>query len=236
MHYLEARLWQELDRPEESAAAFVRHDLVSRLLGLGGRVEPGAVEKLRLLARLDHRAPAVDAWKIELLSEVGRRAEAIEEIERMVDADGVDQEPLLRVELVAERHERWGLAHRLLDRLESLSGADHQLRYRRARLRYLEGDYAGALETVREVLEDEPWLARFIDLLGRVEEAAGDETAAAVGFERALDLAPWRVETRLALADLELRRGRKDLAQRLLDDAPESSPALADYRRRHGLG
>ncbi len=236
MIYLQGRLLQSQGLPGEAAEAFERHELVSLLRGLGGRVEPTAVEKLRLLAELGARTPAVEVWKIELLSAVGRVDDAVEAIERLAGAQGPPE--LLRAESVAVRLGRPALARDLLKRAEEAATEPaliREVRYRQARLLYMEEDGDGAAREIESALASDPWVARFVDLRARLEESAGDTAAAAKSFARALELAPWNVETRLALAGLELGRGERERAERLLSAAPEPSPAIEDFRRRHGL-
>lgn len=238
MHYLEGRIRQQLGDADGAAAALARHELTSRLAGSGGWPEAATVEKLRMVERLAMNSPGVDVSRIEWLVTAGRRDEAIGVAERLLSADGARPQELLRAESSLIALGRFELAQALLDRVRLESpdpAANRELIYRRARILHLAGDPQGALAEIETVLAADPWVARFVDLQARIEQAAGNDEAAAASLARALDLAPWRVDSRLTLAEIELRRGRPDDAATLLSAAPEPSPAINEFRRRHGL-
>lgn len=238
MYYLLGTTRQRLGDEGGAALAFEHHEWVSRLSGSGGWDEPTTLEKLRLLDALAFRTPAVEVLAIENLGAAGRGAEAIEAAERLLlDADARSWD-LLRAEAVVARSRQSQLALRLLEgalREGTDPRVEREVHYRRARLHLRNDDLDAALEEIASVLSEEPWLARFLDLRAHVELAAGDTRNAAASFENALELAPWRADSRVALAEIELGEGERERARRLLLDAPESSALLSDFRERHAI-
>ncbi|MEZ5330991.1 MAG: hypothetical protein R2991_02825 [Thermoanaerobaculia bacterium] len=237
-HYLRARLLQALDRADEAATAFERYELVSRIRGVAGRPTPTATEQLRFMQELGVGGRGASMKRIELLAEVGRGDEAMAAIEEVLRDDDPDAMTVLRLENTAARLGRYDDARTLLGRIE-ISRAEPAIRreveFRRAHLLHLSGDTEAALSEIEALLERDPRIAKLLDLHGRLLQASGDEAAALHSFSRALELAPWRVDTRLALCELELRHSGRKRVQSLLDAAPEPSGELDSFRLRHGL-
>ncbi len=249
--YLLARLQQQLGDAEAAAELLVTHQLLAQLTGSGGAPEPAPAEALRLMRELEPRvaseAEEFRLRKLRLLVANGRHQEAQALLANLAESTRL---PATRIELagLAEKLGDLAAAHRLLESVLSdepsgagiTARADRAAREREAlyglallaRRRY---DRAGSRKRVEDGLERFPHAGRFYHLLGRIELEAGRDEAAAGRFEKALELAPWKTECRIDLANLWLSQGRSDTVAALLAQAPGPDPVLDRYRRRHDL-
>ena len=241
--YLLARLRRRAGDAEAAAELLATHQLLTRLTGTAGAAEPSPVEALRLVRELEPR--------------IGEHGLRLEKLRRLVETGAHDEARTLLPRLgdlpTATRLELAGLAERigeldaarglLEDALERPAGeragdrdaGEREALYGLALLARRQGDAGGARERVEAGLERFPHSARFHHLLGRLELEAGQVETAAGRFERALELAPWKSDCRIDLANLLLGESRSDEAAAVLDAAPGDDPAIDGYRRRHGL-
>ena len=241
--YLLARLRRRAGDAEAATELLATHQLLTRLTGTAGAPEPSPVEALRLVRELEPR--------------IGEQHLRLEKLRRLVETGAHDEArallPVLGDLPTATRLELAGLAERLgeldvargllEDALEQPAGertsdreaGEREALYGLALLARRQGDAEGARERIEAGLERFPHCARFHHLLGRLELEAGQVEAAAGRFERALELAPWKSDCRIDLANLMLGEGRTDEVAALLNAAPGDDPAIDGYRRRHGL-
>ncbi|MEZ5330999.1 MAG: hypothetical protein R2991_02865 [Thermoanaerobaculia bacterium] len=90
-----------------------------------------------------------------------------------------------------------------------------------------------AIALLEDALADDPQVGRQRCLLGTLQAERGLAKAAEENLERGVRLSPWRVECRLALAELWERGGRREDVAALLADAPEPERFEA-FRSQHG--
>ena len=245
--YLLARLTQRRGDAEEAAELLATHQLLVRLTGAGSVPEPTPAEALRLLRELEPRlhgeALSFRREKLRLLVKNGRRREARAVLAGLAGA-GLPAAARLELAGLAEKLGELATARGLLDSVldeepaaEELAagGNAREALFGLALLAYNSGDRPRARELVEDALQRFPHAARFHHLAGRLELDDGRREEAARSFERALELAPWKSDCRIDLANLWLAAGRSDDVGALLAAAPEADPAIAAYRRRHGL-
>ncbi len=244
--YLLARLRQRHGDAESAAVLLASHQLLTRLTGTAGAPEPSPVEALRLVRELEPRVGdgkrQLRLEKLRLLVETGAHDEARTLLPALADLP-----PATRLELagMAERIGELDAARGLLEsvlqqppadeRAEDRDARDREALYGLSLLARRRDDPDGAREWVEDGLERFPHTARLLHLLGRLELEAGQGAAAAGRFERALELAPWKSDCRIDLANLWLAAGRSDDVATLLSAAPGQDPAIESYRRRHDL-
>lgn len=240
--YLLARLRQRLGDAVAAGERLATHQLLAQLTGAGSLPEPASAEGLRLLLEIEPRAhgSAIE-FRLEKLRRLvanGRRDEARPLLAALTELPQLT--PARRLELVglADKLGDFDRARALLETVlgEEAAAANHrEALYGLAVFAHRTGDRPRVRELVAEGLERFPHAARFHHLLGRVELADGDSEAAAAGFRRALELAPWKSDCRIDLANLFLSEERLDDVGALLAEVPETDPALDAYRRRYGL-
>ncbi len=239
--YLLARLSQRRGDAEAAAELLATHQLLVRLTGAGSVPEPAPTEALRLLREVEPRvhgeAVSFRREKLRLLVETGQQREARSLLAGLA---GEELPAAARLEL-AGRAEKLGdldAARVLLESVleeEVAAGTEREALYGLALLAYRVGDRPRARELAADAVERFPHTARFHHLLGRLELADGRDDEAGRSLERALELGPWKSDCRIDLANLWLSVGRSDDVEALLAAAPEADPAIAAYRRRHGL-
>jgi predicted Zn-dependent protease len=258
-YYLLGRLWRALGDESRAAEALAVQQLAARFAVDGSQRPPSTLEALRLLDELAPKvastAPSFRLARLRLLAAAGRRQEAAAEADALAalgppaGADG------LELARLAEQAGADALARRLYSALAAATPAGDaptgetptdQTRadddavargavFGLARLAWKEADRAGCRRLLAAGLARWPYAARFHQLLASLELAEDRREEAAAELGRTLELAPWRDAARTDLADLYLAQDRRRAAVELLAAAPEESPALTRYRRRHGL-
>ncbi len=238
-YYLLSRVWSRRGDAERSMEAQEIHRGLRAAAAGEGPSGPTPVERLRALRGIEPRiavtAPAYRLHRLRLLAEAGFLDEAASELSLAL-ADDLELDPFEAASL-AERVGDRVLAVRLLEKI-AFAGSPteaREARYRLARIHRFSGQLEPAVTLLEEALADEPFEARTHCLLGDVRVAQGRPTEGAALLERSLELAPWRIDCRLALAEVLRLAGAGDELAALLAAAPEPAPALTEYARRHGL-
>lgn len=104
-----------------------------------------------------------------------------------------------------------------------------------ARMALQEGEYNDLEQYANAALADQCWIAGHHYYLAQVDIHAQADQLAAEHLTQAVQLAPWRVDWRLLLANLHLSLGQTAKANQTLTDAPTDSPAIDQFRRQQGL-
>ncbi len=214
-------------------------DIYQQLRRLPARNRPSKLspyeelQALRALAsRLDASAPPLRRRLARLMLITGDpdAKDAIGELEEDPRVDAV-----ATLELAAEAHSRGrgALARGLYQRTLELDPRVKSARSQLARLEHETGNRELARQLLAEGLETDPYYAPYHFVSGLIALSEESEPGVPKGFETALELMPWHVPYRLALADVYLAAGRRDDLERVLEEAPAEDPAIAQYRRRH---
>ena len=236
--YLLQRYWSRVGDPAEAA----RHAEIHRLalvLAVRDSASSTPIELVRAYKQLEQRLDLRDERSrvvaIELYLAAGMRREAEQLLsELLAEAPPPSISPL-RLSGYAERSGRIELALELLPRAEEV-GMDNSTRrdviHREARLRGLrEPDLA--IELLESSLRRDPHVARHRCLLGDLYLQSDAPEGAATELRRGVDLAPWRSDCRLLLAEVLHSGGRRDEVEELLAGAPRPQEFEA-FRSRYG--
>jgi putative PEP-CTERM system TPR-repeat lipoprotein len=203
----------------------------ARTAALGGRIDDASIIVDQVLVS-DPRLGEAHALKAQLLLSQGRRAEAIESLEKAIDIDANDVSA--RVILVSLRigdreHDK---AQVLLDIRNIPSTNDLQIVYLRALLALRKGDLPKARDEVNQILQRAPGHAPTLTLAGEIEFRANSLALAEDLFRKALRSAPDASATRKLLVATYLRQGRPgqavDALQPLLQESePKDTQLMA---------
>ncbi len=234
--YLLARIRRSLG--DEDGA---RRDLdtYQQLRRLPARNRPSKLSPYEELQALRDLAPRLEATARPLRQRLARlmlitgdpdTKAAISELKNDRRADG-----LTLLELAGEAHSRGrvALARDLYQRTLELDPRIKSARSQLARLEHETGDRDLARQLLAEGLETDPYYAPYHFVSGLIALSEESEPGVPEGFETALELMPWHVPYRLAMADVYLAAGQREDLRRVLEEAPAEDPAIAQYRRRH---
>jgi len=235
--YLLGRLARRQGDLPAAREALEIHQLLRRLQhdGTMAPLEPEAA--LEVLGELRGKLPAetfaVRRREVTLLFEAGRLAAATDALESVAADPEASTADLLTFATLAGEAGRTALSRRLFERVLE---ADPENRGAVASLALLDLE-AGRLDDAGERLDAalarDPHFARYRYLRGLVARARDRPEAAREHLERAVELAPWEWPWRRDLADLLLAVGDEEGFRRAVAGAPEETPAVEAYRRRH---
>jgi tetratricopeptide (TPR) repeat protein len=206
------------------------------LLTAGREARPGAARALERLAGAPAVPAIVRATALELLGRLATE-ESLDTIERgLADAD-----PLVRYGAV-EALEALGPGHRAALGAAALSDPMRAVRVGAARLLGAAVPPGGGSPALEAALAEYRSAQLFnADRpeahlnLGVLHAQRGETAAAAVEYERALELAPWFLPAYVNLADLRRTQGREADGERLLREALEVAPDDPDALHALGL-
>jgi eukaryotic-like serine/threonine-protein kinase len=202
------------DRLEEASAA---------------RAQTEALEALRL----DPTIPGVRLSLALVYQGTGRDAEAIEELERLLDRQPASDEAL---RLLGRIHSADG---NLEGAVESISRAvalrpDFGANYAALGLAYFHaGRYPEAIAAFQKLTQLEPDGDRGFQMLGTAYHASGDLDAAAVQYQRALALAP-SATAYSNLGTIDYVQGKFEDALRAFEQSDRIRPGVAATQRNLG--
>lgn len=191
---------------------------------------PGPSVELRALAeRIDAAPDDVDlrVHRAELLRRMGHPRDALADLRVAERVAPSERSVWLEHAMVLVALDRPHAAEHQLDRVLAL-GPHHQAFIERSHLR--EAD--GRLELARDDLEHALALDDTLELYlarGHVDERLGHLDAAAAGYREGLAALGPAVVLRLALVDVERRRGAHDDALAVLDGMLAEVPSRADW-------
>ena len=253
-YYQLARLWRRGGDLEATRDALEAYRLASRISSDGTMAPLPPEEALEETAKLeelfrrrfatpqDVAAPLplpLARKRVELLFASGRRAEAAaaarEVLARRDGAGGPVMSVTERLEL-AVAADQAGQQRFAREIFEDLLREHPDNRGAIASLALLDlrsGDLAAAEARLEAGLAAHPDFARYHYLRGRVAVAEGDGDEADRHLSEAVHLAPWEWSWRETYADLLLARGEHDAFRRLVQEAPEETPAREAYERAH---
>ncbi len=235
--YLLARQYRRMGEVQAADSALEMHEIVAALQADGTRKAVGAAEELDLLESLrpfvDAEGGAFRARLVAALFRAGRITEGINEAEREIDERVHTVSELISLAVLADQAGARALARRLF---EEIAGRQPDHIGAQASLVMLDLE-AGRLDRAEtrllEVHAANPDFARLVYLKGRLALVQGDSDEAVEAFKRALLLAPWEWQWRVALAELHLAREERKALKRVVDEAPETPPGWQEWTARH---
>ncbi|MBZ0112532.1 MAG: hypothetical protein K8J08_08735 [Thermoanaerobaculia bacterium] len=248
--YIVARLRRAAGDTEGAQTAFAVHQELSDLEGTGSKPEPAPAEALEILERLATTIPTnsinYQLRLAELLVINGQPARArailsslpLHELSasrqllvgRLAGTIGEVSLSKAALEAVLERSLPATLSERLdLERLQRAAYAQS------ARIALSDLDSPAAMRVLDQGLEMAPFSSPLLALRAELKLQSGHAEEAEDTFRRLMEVAPWRDVDRLKLADLLIGSGRFNEVGALLDQAPEASSALDQYRLEHSL-
>jgi len=179
----------------------------ARIAAQGGRIDDASTIADEVLVA-DPRLVEAHAFKAQLLLSQGRRAEAIESLEKAVAIDGGDVPA--RVALVSLRigGREYDRAQVLLDATNRPLAGDPRFVYLRGLLALRKGDLQKASDEVNKILLRAPEHAPTLTLAGEIELRSNSLTRAEGYFRKALRSSPDAPAPRRLLAATYLRQGR----------------------------
>ncbi len=240
--YLLTRLLRRRGDAAGADELLVTHDLVSRAKGAAGASKPTPSEALVLVEELASRVPTDGLeFQLEWLRvwvANGNRGEAKRRLGEIAVRPDLTAPVRMEVAGLADQVGDLAVARQLLqdvfDQAPVGSANRRRALFGLSLLAYRERDEK--LEAlVEEGLAAFPHAAGFWHLRGRMALNRDDPEAAARDIQKAVLLGPWRTDFRIDLANIWLSQGQLDEVLTLLAEAPDGDPAVAAYRRQHGL-
>lgn len=190
---------------------------------VNGRGQKDEAERLfKQLSELDKSYKSIHA---SFLFQEGRKAEAVQELEKLSAADPEDRG--LRTQLIVayRTSDRMADAQKALDAALKRNPKDADALLQKAELLMADGKYLAAAPNVEQVLHLQPDWAEAQYVSAKLHQAQGETRIYREQLMKALELNPLMLRIRIEAAQAMVSAGDPAGAQNLLD-------AAADYQRK----
>lgn len=240
-YYIATQAATRLQKPEIAQRAAIQYEAIDMLRRVD-RHPNISTEQLRNALNTFHAStpvsqysPELLVYKINLLFKIGDRQEAVAMFYANPWQQIFNESQLLSMSTGAVNAQAHAMARQIYEYVSRTHPNNETVYLGLARMALQEGEYTDLEQYANAALADECWIAGHHYYLAQVDIHAQADQLATEHLAQAVQLAPWRVDWRLLLANMHLSLGQTVQANQTLADAPTTSPAIDQFRRQQGL-